>query len=384
MTKNSVAPQAGRAFDLAIFIGRFQPFHCGHLAVIESALTDAKHVLVLIGSARSPRCHRNPFTYDERRHMIIESVGEEAASRVLTAPLPDTSYNDEQWVTNVQHAARDAAQKLGLPPGARIALVGHSKDATSYYLTLFPQWESIEVPSYHNLSATPLRESYFSNIGHMWLSDCDGHRIGDLPQDHIVPTPVRTFLSAFLNTDDYRNIRAEYEFVLDYKTQWARAPYEPTFTTVDACVIQSGHVLLVRRRGRPGKGLWALPGGFLNPSEKIKDAMLRELREETKIGVPTPVLNGSIVATRVFDDPNRSARGRTITHGFLIHLRPDTSLPPIRRKRGKDAPAVVASLPEVEGADDAEKAVWWPLADVVPEMMFEDHYDMINYFQGLI
>ena len=64
--------------------------------------------------------------------------------------------------------------------------------------------------------------------------------------------------------------------------------------TVDAVVVQSGHILLVKRGDMPGKGLWALPGGFLNQEETMLDGAIRELKEETKIKVPVPVLKGSI------------------------------------------------------------------------------------------
>ena len=54
-----------------------------------------------------------------------------------------------------------------------------------------------------------------------------------------------------------------------YKARWRTAPYAPIFCTVDALVQTGGHVLLVRRGGYPGKGLWALPGGFLEPRERL-------------------------------------------------------------------------------------------------------------------
>ena len=59
-----------KKFDLLVFIGRFQPFHNGHNKVIEQALRDAKHVLVLIGSANIPRNIRNPFTFQERKETV--------------------------------------------------------------------------------------------------------------------------------------------------------------------------------------------------------------------------------------------------------------------------------------------------------------------------
>jgi bifunctional NMN adenylyltransferase/nudix hydrolase len=131
--------------------------------------------------------------------------------------------------------------------------------------------------------------------------------------------------------------------------------------TVDAVVVQSGHILLVKRGDMPGKGLWALPGGFLNQDEKMLDGAIRELKEETKIKVPVPVLKGSIKESKTFDAPNRSSRGRTITQAFLIDLG-------------------VGELPKVKGSDDAEKAFWVPFNKVKQEKMFEDHFHIIDNF----
>ena len=169
-----------------------------------------------------------------------------------------------------------------------------------------------------------------------------------------------TFLKEFRKTPHYQYILSEYEHIRTYKKSWAAAPYPPIFVTVDAVVVQSGHVLVVRRGAAPGKGLWAMPGGFVNQDERIRDAVIRELREETGIKVPDPVLRGSIVEQDVFDDPNRSARGRTITHAFLIKLKDDVA------------------LPRVKGMDDADKARWIAIADLRREDFFEDHYDIIQ------
>ena len=390
--QTAISPQAGAItalpfqLDLCVFIGRFQPFHTAHQRVVQNALQHGRHVLVLIGSAGSPRSHRNPFSYDERADMVRQSIGAADRERVLTMPLEDCSYNDTQWVANAQKQVNAALAQIGLGRKARsakIALIGHSKDHTSYYLKLFPQWGTpIDVPEYcHGLSSTRIRNSYFSNFAESFLKDADGHKPGDLPQDHLVPTPVRDFLLEFAKTEAFHDIRAEYEFILNYRAQWAvpKVPYPVTFVTVDACVVTAGCVLLVRRKGRPGKGLWALPGGFLNQTETVVEGMLRELREETKLAVPPGMLRGSIVAQRVFDGPNRSSRGRTITHGFLIHLKNETTLPGLRSRK-----PVKAELPVVEAADDAELAQWWPLADVTRAMMFEDHYDIILALTGLI
>lgn len=334
-------------YDLAVFIGRFEPFHVGHEAVIREGLSQANKMVVIVGSSGGPRSYRNPFTYDERVAMIKGAFGEDA-KRIITMPLEDATYNDEKWVKGVQEAVTKAFTEAygGWHPMAKVALIGHNKDNSSFYLKLFPQWDSIAVKDVRDMSATTIRESYFSNM--QWI------------ETDMLPASTTEFLRDFKKSPDFLNIVDEYTFVNRYKESWNAAPFPPTFVTVDAVVVQSGHVLLVQRGARPGKGQWALPGGFLNQDEKIVDAVIRELREETKIKVPGPVLKGNIVDSKVFDDPFRSSRGRTITHAYLIHLPPDHE------------------LPKVKGSDDAAKAKWVPLAEVKRSEMYEDHYDMIQ------
>lgn len=333
-------------YKLAVFIGRFQPFHNGHKAVIEQGLKIADRVLVLIGSANGPRSLRNPFTFEERHWMIVRESYDNQYNRICTEPLGDHLYNDERWVEDIQRIVSEYADD-------RIVLIGHSKDHSSYYLKMFPQWDNVDVSNVWGLSSTTIREAYFG-----WG--------GPEPVEPIMPKYTEEFLLKFQETEAYNSLVHEQAFVDNYKHAWENAPYPPTFVTVDACVVQSGHVLLVKRKGFPGKGLWALPGGFLNQAEKIEDAVIRELREETKIKVPAPVLRGCIKERKVFDDPNRSTRGRTITHAFLINLPPDVV------------------LPKVKGSDDAEKAHWFPIGQVTRDMMYEDHMDIIEHLTSSI
>ncbi|CAN7461539.1 NUDIX domain-containing protein [Phenylobacterium sp. LjRoot225] len=157
----------------------------------------------------------------------------------------------------------------------------------------------------------------------------------------------------------------EWRAIDRYQTAWAGAPYAPTFVTVDAVVVQAGHVLGIRRKHAPGRGRLALPGGFVEPHERLEDAVARELAEETQIALPAAELKRLISARQVFDDPNRSDRGRTITHGFLIEI-PDHG----------------GGLTAVEASDDAEHAFWTPVADLKPETMFEDHWDIVQELLG--
>lgn len=338
-------------FDFLVFIGRFQPVHLGHLQVLREGLRRARHVVVLIGSAHMAPTLRNPWAHAEREAMIRGAFDEADGRRLLIAPLMDVPYNDEAWVRNVQATVEGLVTAHHDQPHRepRIGLIGHRKDHTAYYLKLFPQWESVAVDNYRGIDATAVRTVYFRGE--------DGWK-------RMVPENVVRWLERYRDGEGFRYIREEQAFIERYRAGWAKAPYPPVFVTVDAVVVQSGHVLLVERRARPGKGLLALPGGFVQPDERLEAACLRELREETRLRVPAPVLQGHVRARRVFDEPNRSSRGRTITHAFYIELPP------------------AETLPKVRGGDDARHARWLPLAALEPARLFEDHYFIIREMTG--
>lgn len=345
-------------FDYLVFIGRFEPFHNGHAAVARHALARARKLIFLIGSADTPRTIKNPWTAAERA-VMIQAALHDAAPRLVIRPLRDRLYNEALWLADVQRTVADAIKADAFEGDARIGLVGMDKDASSYYLREFPQWPLVDVGHVQTLSATELRRYLFE------ANQLETHGALMLLRGN-VPDAVFDMLDAFRkNTPAFRQLVAEYQFIENYRAAWDDAPYPPTFVTTDAVVVHSGHVLLVRRRAEPGKGLWALPGGFVGQQEAILDACLRELREETRLKVPVPVLRGSIKGQQVFDHPERSARGRTITHAFHF-----------------DFPA--GDLPAVKGGDDADKARWIPVSEALEmgPQLFEDHLHILEFFLG--
>jgi bifunctional NMN adenylyltransferase/nudix hydrolase len=344
--------------DALVFIGRFQPFHNGHKAVIDAALEHAKEVVVVVGSSFAARNIRNPFTFQERKAMIKAVF---PTDRVKVVPVSDYPYDDNKWVNAIQRVvdnvlahSRRVSGKPFDPDISKldVGLIGHSKDSSSYYLNIFPRWKNhVEVPNVGCVNATDIRTSVFEGSTR-YANDVMPHE-AYLHMEYL-----------WLKHPDIPTLKQEYKMVKKYKEAWKAAPFPPTFMTVDTVVVQSGHILLVKRGDMPGKGLWALPGGFLNQEETMLDGAIRELKEETKIKVPVPVLKGSIKESKTFDAPNRSSRGRTITQAFLIDLG-------------------VGELPKVKGADDAEKAFWVPFKDVKQEKMFEDHFFIIDNFLNI-
>ena len=335
-----------KKYDNCVVIMRAQPLHNAHLELINRAAELAHNVIILLGSSKQPRTFKNPFTFSERCGMILRSINIDSEVQVCIKPLIDVPYNDQIWATNVQSIVAECTQ------GKSICLLGHNKGPETYYLKLFPQWTLEDFDNVQNqLNATDIRELYFKN---------------PYNKDYIkgvVPEQTLQFLNEFYKTDEYTTILDEKEFISKYKQQFAGLAYPPVFVTVDCCVIQSGHVLMIERRSNPGKGTVAMPGGFLNQNELIIDGAIRELKEETKIKVPVPVLKGNIKKTQVFDKPDRSFRGRTITHAFYIEL--------------PDGP-----LEKVKGSDDAKYAFWIPISELNPENCFEDHWHIIQTLIG--
>jgi len=318
------------------------------LSIIQSAAELAEKVIVVVGSANQPRTFKNPFSFEERENLIQDTLMGLETELIIESNY-DTIYNDDSWAVRVQNIVNNHANE-----DSKIGIIGHKKDESSFYLDMFPQWELFEVDLIEELSASQIRQLYFKE-------DFNPNFIKG-----VVPSNVLEYLLDFAKTDEYEQILREIEFVEKYKSQYASFPYPPTFVTVDAVVVQSGHILMIRRRAEPGKGLLALPGGFLDAlSDKtLEDAMIRELREETCLKVPTPVLRGNIVETKVFDAIQRSTRGRTITHAFHIKL-PNGELPKVKR------------------GSDAASAKWIPISKVNPSECYEDHYEIINYFTGV-
>lgn len=334
-------------YDTLVFIGRMMPFHKGHYHIVSRALTLAKQVVIGLGSAEESPNPRNPFTFEQRCEMIRSCFPKDAP--IVFVPLVDYPYDDSRWVANVQ-------RKVGEVAGdGKVGLIGHDKDSSSFYLKLFPAWGSVKASNIGGIDATAIRTSLFGK--------------GDIRTSMLQPQVVK-WLERFVETEQFQYIKAEHDAVNHYKKIWEAAPYKPTFVTVDAMVTQSGHVLMVKRlgdrsKGDIGAGLWALAGGFLEQHETLLEGAIRELKEETRIDVPPAVLRGNISGQKVFDHPNRSLRGRTITTAFHIAL-PDA-----------------IKLPKVKGSDDAEKAKWFPLGELRRDMCFEDHYHIISHFTGI-
>lgn len=130
-------------------------------------------------------------------------------------------------------------------------------------------------------------------------------------------------------------------------------PEQNIYVTTDSVIFftKDGDtkVLLVKRKKDPFKGMWALPGGFLEEEEPLETGAKRELEEETGLKVE------KLKQLKAFGTPGRDPRGRTISIVFY---------------------GETGSAESVKGNDDAEEARWFSIKDL-PQLAF-DHSEIMQ------
>jgi len=126
--------------------------------------------------------------------------------------------------------------------------------------------------------------------------------------------------------------------------------------TVDSVIIRKitdqFELLLIQRDRYPFEGMWALPGGFIEMDETLKEAASRELEEETGLtGI-------ELSQFKAFDKIDRDPRGRTISFVFYGFLEKPTS--------------------QIRASSDARDAKWFELINL-PKLAF-DHSEIVELF----
>lgn len=167
----------------------------------------------------------------------------------------------------------------------------------------------------------------------------------------------KTPLMPLVQSEYFKNASPEErEFLAEYDP----SEYPTVTVTVDAAVFtyafgpadeeglkrRVDYVLMVKRGNYPYKGCWALPGGFMDPSETADEAIRREVREETGLS-----LKRTFWQSYTFTTPGRDPRGRVFS--ILHWVRTD--------KAGYKS---FEDLPAVSGGDDAAEARWIPVSEI--------------------
>ncbi len=339
---------------VAIYIGRFAPLHNGHIETINYCTKNYNETIIFIGSANKRRTLKNPF----RTGMIEDWICKEFDSKVKVKSINDYLYSDNKWIAQIE----DYVYSFYNKDEYEFTIVGHEKDDSSYYLKIFPTWRVELLPEFANgISATEIRTRYFNP--EKYGSNVDF--------SNVTSQTVINDLIKFRSTESFKDLMEEKAYFDKEDKKFEIYPYKETlkFNCSDAVVVCDGNVLLIERKRAPGKGTWALPGGFVNKNETYEQAAIRELFEETSLKIPEKVLKGSLKRSKIFDSPKRNEGIPRITNAFYFEIHPDM-------KNG------YPKLPKVKGTDDAVNAQWFSLAEVRHMVLFDDHADIIDYFSS--
>jgi bifunctional NMN adenylyltransferase/nudix hydrolase len=328
--------------EFGVFIGRFQPPHLAHEASFRRGLELFETLILVIGSAEVYPNIKNPFGFELRCEMVLAGLEPELKARVKCVPSFDEFEREDLWLEGVRQAVKSVAGS-----STNVGLLSYIKDSSGYYQKSFPEWPVFASGVESDLNATDVRVSM--------LEGRDDWR-------EMVSPGVRAMLEAWMASSEFPRLQREYRAVKAWKLEASKMKYPVIGVAVDSLVGCAGHVLLVERAGTMGKGAWALPGGFLEPTETTKQGAIRELLEETSLK-----LEIEPDSSRTFDWPTRSVRGRVISHAFHFSLEPD----------GSDG-----EPPPVKAADDAARAFWLPLVAALESRgrFHDDHWFMLRWF----
>ncbi|MBC8741722.1 NUDIX domain-containing protein [Paraburkholderia sp. UCT31] len=356
MTKNMIFTPPAHPWpsdcdhDAIVLIGRMQPgMHLGHQELLERGLERAENVVVALGSCFRARSPKQPLRAVEREASIRSCLTDEQNRRVKFVYIRDY-YDDQRWCAAVREGVQSVTGK-----NAKIGLIGHEKDRSSYYLHRFPEWKLFNELCVGGLNGTDVRALWFER---------DHERGAEAVLRTMLPEGTFDFLMAFKKLPDFESLRKQHYAILRDAEKWKAAPHVPNHSCGDAVAEFRDHVLLIERGGDIGTGTFAWPGGFLEPDETVIECAMRELIEETKLGILPEYLKTFIRDRELFDNPWRSEAGRRMSHAFHFVL--DEAFAELSE----------GEFPFVQGKSDARRALWLPKKKLpsLEEYMFEDHH----------
>lgn len=329
---------------LYVYMGRFQPFHNGHLDVlnqIKAVMTQDDRLMILIGSADEDGV-RNPLKCEDRADMISKILDEHFKDyKASICRVNNSAYDWQEFGVQVQKKIAESDVII-----ENVCLVGFEyikEYADLIGCNYFVAQENLKV------HATDIRKALVSG-------DADFIKAN---------IPACIFKDLWSHREDFIKIAETQE---KYRKD-TNCKYATVFKTVDNVVVAGGHVLMINRKDN---GKLALPGGFQDPTEKAEAGARRELMEETGLNI------NDVKPERVerFDEPYRDPRCSEFinaeTTAFLWKI-------PMDYKKCPNG-VMERSFPVVKGADDALDAMWVPLntLKLIPNLSFHaDHKKII-------
>ena len=152
-----------------VFIGRMQPVHNAHLALIGKALEENDKVLIVLGSSNKEGTYRNPYSVEMREQMLRECFDEEQNEKITIATLPDWSTEDDEkevktWGRYFYYnvVSRIGQKRFSLYYSDELSILDSWFDNTEVkqYIT-YRHFDRDEV--FNGLSATKIRQALLRN-----------------------------------------------------------------------------------------------------------------------------------------------------------------------------------------------------------------------------
>lgn len=345
-----------------VYIGRFQPFHKGHKAIVDLTVKMMKPgdtFTIIIGSADQQETERNPLSASQRKEMLsIELEG----YPVTISTINDSPYNYDLWIEHLcakmlgfKSATHDdflEKQEDFIKGFSNICIVGMENveeyiDRITKYYTYAPTEHFDLGISSHIFSELETQTSvHGSSIRTLVCSEDRGH-LENFYSD------IKDFVSekvlAYLKTVNFPLIVYNaYVNGINYAASTG-CKYNSCFMTVDNIVFDKflDQVLLIKRKDN---GKLAIPGGFAEPDMNMKDNALRELEEETSITakmlkdafVKIDELEPTLIDAP-YRDPRSSHKCNFVSAVYVWQSKVD---------------ALKNFIPYVKAGDDAVDAVW--------------------------
>lgn len=304
----------GTGEEVGLYIGRFEPIHLGHETIIKQMLVDKLDTIVIaIGGATGARTFKNPWSFAERS-IMINIAFEELKKDIANGPnwnvklriigIPDY-ISDYRWQQDLKVRMEGITNKED-----DITIYGYEKDQSSYYLKFFPEWGYKECETIFQLDATTIREK-------MYMKELvqKAKPYGEFNEMKMVSDGVLNFINGWSESEEFRLLRQEWEFIQTFQKQFEGLKNKPVFVTVDALFItRDREVLLLKRKEYPGLNMFAMPGGFINYDLTLRQSI--DAIVEKKLGID--ISNIKHTKMEVIDKPGRSLRGRTVTNVFVF------------------------------------------------------------------
>ena len=345
-----------------VYIGRFQPFHKGHKAIVDLTVKMMKPgdtFTIIIGSADQQETERNPLSASQRKEMLSTEL-EGYPVTILT--INDSPYNYDLWIERLcakmlgfKSATHDdflEKQEDFIKGFSNICIVGMENveeyiDRITKYYTYAPAEHFDLGISSHVFSELDTQASvHGSSIRTLACSEDRGHLenfysvIKDLVDEKVL---------AYLKTVNFPLIVYNaYTKGINY-AESIGCKYNSCFMTVDNIVFDKflDQVLLIKRKDN---GKFAIPGGFAEPYMNMKDNALRELEEET--GITAKMLKDAFVKIDELEptlidapyrDPRSSHKCNFVSAVYVWQSKVD---------------ALKNFIPYIKAGDDAIDTVW--------------------------